>query len=172
MFIRTPYNYDTMEASDESGLLCEDPSLAVQSSADEQDINKILERYALTGQLPGQPQYEPTYGDFTGIGDFHAAMNTVRAAEEAFMTQDALVRARFNNDPGAFLRFFQDPANQEEAIKLGLATRKEDLSTGAPERAPHAGGGAPVGKSGQQAPDSKKGIFSRSRGNQGDEGED
>jgi hypothetical protein len=31
------------------------------------------------------------------------------------------VRARFNNSPQEFLEFFADPANSDEAIRLGLA---------------------------------------------------
>ena len=41
-FIRSPFNYDTDEASNETGLVCDDESLAVQSERDECDINIIV----------------------------------------------------------------------------------------------------------------------------------
>ena len=40
-FLRTPYNYDTVAASNESGLGCEDPTLTQQQFAEESDINTI-----------------------------------------------------------------------------------------------------------------------------------
>lgn len=123
VFLRTPYNYDMNEASDESALRCEDESLAVQSARDETDINTIVKRFGLTGELPGDVDM-PLSGDYTGIGDFHDAMNVVRQAQEEFLRVPADIRARFQNDPQLFSDFFHDPVNQDEAIRLGLATRK------------------------------------------------
>jgi hypothetical protein len=51
-------------------------------------------------------------------------MNVVRQADENFMRMDAKVRARFHNSPQEFLEFFADPANSEEAVRLGLALPK------------------------------------------------
>lgn len=121
-FLRTPFNYDRDLASDESGLKCEDPSLAVQDSRDEVDINTIVKRFGLTGELPDQV-VPPQYGDFTGVFDFQTAMNAVRRAGESFMKLPAAVRSRFHNDPQEYLEFFADPKNQDEAIALGLAER-------------------------------------------------
>lgn len=123
MFLRTPYNYDMNAASDESALSCLDESLAVQSARDESDINSIVRRFGLTGELPGDIDM-PQSGDYTGAGDFHSAMNVVRAAQEEFLRVPADIRARFQNDPQVFSDFFNSPDNQEEAIRLGLATRK------------------------------------------------
>lgn len=119
-FIRNPYNYDVDEASAESGLTCEDPSLAVQDALEESDINTIVRRFGLTGQLPSDVR-APVYGDFTDIGTYHEAMNAVLAADEAFMRMPADVRARFGNDAGAFVDFCSDPKNLDELRKLGLA---------------------------------------------------
>ena len=41
VFVRSGNNYDMQAVSDETGLLCEDASLAKQSFAEECDINKI-----------------------------------------------------------------------------------------------------------------------------------
>nr|QJB19291.1 MAG: internal scaffolding protein [Microvirus sp.] len=124
VFLRTEFNYDMDAVSRETGLCCDDDSLAVQSARDETDINTIVRRFGLTGELPGDLNM-PQSGDYTGIGDFHSAMNLVVKAQEEFMRVPAEIRARFVNDPQRFSDFFNDPDNQDEAIRLGLATRRE-----------------------------------------------
>lgn len=127
-FLRTPYNYDTNAASDETGINCqvdlatgeETPSLTKQSFRDECDINTIVQRFGLTGELPTGVRM-PTYGDFEDLPDYHQAMNAIRAADEAFYAMPADVRARFNNSPGAFVDFCSKQENHAEAVKLGLA---------------------------------------------------
>ena len=121
-FVRNPYNYDAGSVSRETGLVCHDLSLAVQDQAEEVDINTIVRRFGLTGKLPDNV-VAPTYGDFTGVTDYQTALNAVIEADEAFMKMPADVRARFNNDPGAFVDFCSDGRNREEAEKLGLIVR-------------------------------------------------
>ena len=123
VFLLTEFNYDMDTVSRETGLACEDESLAVQSAKDESDINTIVRRFGLTGELPGDVDM-PQSGDYSGVGDFHSAMNVVRKAQEEFLRVPAEIRARFQNDPQVFSSFFNDPVNQDEAIRLGLATRK------------------------------------------------
>lgn len=120
VFLRTPYNYDTNQVSDETGLKCEDPSLTQQQFKEEADINTIVDRFMKSGVMP-TPVNMPQYVDYEGVFDFQSAMNVVRQADENFMRLDAKVRARFNNSPQEFLEFFADPANAEEAVRLGLA---------------------------------------------------
>lgn len=124
MFVRNPYNYDMLEASRESGLLCEDVSLAKQSFAEECDINVIVKRFRITGELPTNVRM-PTYGDFTGVHDFQSAMNAVALANEAFEKMLPEVRSRFNNDPQLFVEFCSDEKNYDEAKKLGLVREVE-----------------------------------------------
>lgn len=123
-------NYDPVEWSDQHGLECKDPSLAVQDQADEADINTIVRNFGITGKLP-QSVRVPTYGDFEGIDDYREAIEAVRAADASFMAMPAEVRSRFGNDPAAFVDFCSDPSNLPEMRKLGLAV---------PEAAP-----APIG---------------------------
>lgn len=118
-FLRTEYNYDMHAASLESALVCEDPSMAQQQFLEESDINTIVDRYGLNGELPENPRM-PAYGDFTGVGDFQTAMNAVVAAQRDFMTLPAKVRSRFDNDPQKLLEFVSDDANLDEARVLGL----------------------------------------------------
>ena len=116
--------YDNFSAmSDETGLKCLDPSLTQQQFRDESDINTIVDRFMKTGHLP-DPVSMPQYVDYEGVFDFQSAMNVVRQADENFMRMDAKVRSRFHNSPQEFLEFFADPANSEEAVRLGLAVSK------------------------------------------------
>ena len=122
VFLRTPYNYDTDAASNESGLACEEPSLAQQHFKEECDINTILQKFNITGMLP-QSTLSPRYGDFSGIGDYHTALNRVLAAQDEFEALPAQIRARFNNDPAQLIEFLQDENNRPEAEDLGLVEK-------------------------------------------------
>lgn len=119
VFVRTPFNYDMNAASDATGLECGDPSLAVQSAVEESDINTIVRRFNLTGQLP-QNVVMPQYGDFEGVFDFQSAMNLLIDAEKSFMRFPAEVRKRFDNDPAKMVDFVSDERNRDEARKLGF----------------------------------------------------
>jgi len=122
VFLRTPYNYDTDAASNESGLACEEPSLAQQHFKEECDINTILQKFNITGILPEAP-LSPRYGDFSGIGDYHTALNRVMAAQSEFGALPAQIRARFDNDPSKLIQFLDDESNRPEAEELGLVER-------------------------------------------------
>lgn len=127
MFIRSPYNYDADAVSRETGLVCDpDEAVVQQSFAEECDINTIVRRFGLTGELPSNVAM-PQSGDFTGVTDFQSAMNVVRAAQEAFMELPGDVRYRFANDPQRVLDFLADGANRDEAIKLGLVVKPPEV---------------------------------------------
>lgn len=119
VFVRSAFNYDADVVSRETGVDVGTEGAAQQQFAEEVDINTIVRRFGLTGQLPngiGMPQS----GDFTEVSDFHTAMNLVRQAEEAFLKIPGETRARFNNDPARVMAFLADGANRAEAIKLGF----------------------------------------------------
>lgn len=119
MKFRSAYdNHEVMSSS--TGLECLDSSLTQQQFKEESDINNIVDRFMKTGHLP-DPVSMPQYVDYEGVFDFQSAMNVVRQADENFMRMDAKVRARFHNSPQEFLEFFADPANTDEAVRLGLA---------------------------------------------------
>lgn len=113
-----------------SDLECLDPSLAQQHFKDETDINVLLERFKVTGQMP-QGVRLPTYGDFTGVTDFRSAQEAVLNARNAFMDLPASLRARFENDPQKLMDFLADPANSDEAVKLGLKVASASASASA-----------------------------------------
>jgi len=122
IFLRTAYNYDTNAASNASGLVCEEPTRAQQHHKDECDINVILERFGKTGQLPVNA-ISGTYGDFSGVHDYHTALNTLIAAEAEFDGLPAKIRARFDNEPAKLIEFLNDPKNKDQAIELGLVNQ-------------------------------------------------
>jgi phage internal scaffolding protein len=122
VFLRSAYNYDVDAASNESGLACEEPSLAQQHFKEECDINTILQKFNITGLLPEAP-LSPRYGDFSGIGDYHTALNRVIAAQDEFEALPAQIRARFDNDPAKLIEFLDDEANRPVAEELGLVEK-------------------------------------------------
>lgn len=123
VFFRTGFNYDADAVSRETGLACDPEDTRTQESfAAECDINEIVRRFGLTGTVPENFRM-PVSGDFTGVSDFHSAMNLVVEAQRSFDSLPAELRARFGNDPQALLLFLEDGANREEAVKLGLVAK-------------------------------------------------
>lgn len=119
-FLRSAYNYDTNEVSDATALHCLDETRTQQQFKEETDINTIVERFGLTGELPSDVVV-PMTGDFTEVvSDYQSALNLVREAEAAFMELPAKVRDRFANDPQRLQEFVENADNREEAAKLGL----------------------------------------------------
>lgn len=121
--VRGAFGYDADDVSRETGVaIDESESVVQQQFAEECDINTIVKRFGITGELPNGINM-PLSGDFTNVTDFQTAMNTVRQAQESFMELPAEVRRRFNNDPARVLAFLDDEANRDEAIKLGIVAK-------------------------------------------------
>ena len=118
-FTRSPFNYDPDVVSMGTGFVSDEDSMTQQSFKDECDINTILRRFAVTGELPDNVRV-PQYQEFEEVFDFHSAMNVVRASNEAFAAMPADVRERFSNDPARFIAFTMDENNYDEALKLGI----------------------------------------------------
>lgn len=114
-----PFKSDGDQNSATNGLECQDLSLTKQSFKDEADINVLVERFGITGQLPDKPLPEH-FGDFSEAVDFQSAMLLVRRAGEDFLTIPAQVRERFDNDPQKLMAFLAKETNRQEAIDLGL----------------------------------------------------
>lgn len=100
-------------------------SLTNQADAQDCDINIIVKKYGITGQIPQITGLEPLYGDFTEIGDYHEMVQRIRQANDAFMTIPAEIREQFDNDPGRFVSFASDEKNIEKLREWKLATPKE-----------------------------------------------
>ena len=123
--LRSARNYDTDVLSYQTGLLCEEPTLAQQNMKEECDINVMVKRFQKSPELI--PPVMPTVQDFTNsVTDFQSAMNMVRAGEEAFASLPADLREEFRNDPQRFMDFVHNPDNRDQAIKLGLISKPVD----------------------------------------------
>ncbi|QXP08049.1 MAG: internal scaffolding protein [Arizlama microvirus] len=121
----TPYNAKERETV--FATFNNEPDLAQQSDSRETDINFIVNTYAKTGQMP--QRVEPAqYGDFSEITDFRDALERVNAAKEMFAGIPAKIRKEFDNDPGRFLAFANNPANAEKLVEYGLANKKQTES--------------------------------------------
>lgn len=118
-FLRNGVNYDRDAASFAAGTDCGDEVVTVQASKEECDINVIVKRFGLTGELPENFKM-PVSGDFTFVGDYQSAMQVMRASDQAFMQVPAELRARFGNDPQQLMDFLENVDNRDEALKLGL----------------------------------------------------
>lgn len=119
--VRGAYGYDGDAASLASVVICpEDDDMAIQSAKEECDINTLVKRFGITGQIPVGVRV-PTYGDFTAAVDFRSAQDALIAARESFMAMPWDVRQRFGNDPHEFVKFCSDEANLPEMRKMGLA---------------------------------------------------
>ncbi len=96
------------------------PSMTQQHFKDETNINLILAKYAKTGLIDHVNKYGGHYADMPAEDDFHAAMSLVTNAQSMFADLPSGIRANFENDPGQFLDFVDNPDNREEAIEMGL----------------------------------------------------
>lgn len=121
-------NYDVAAVSLENGIsFREARDRTQQQFKDEADINVIVRRFGLTGQMPETVRV-PHSGDFTGIVDFQGAMNAVVQAREAFMELPAELRARFDNSPQKLMVFVADGNNRAEAERLGLINKPPEVT--------------------------------------------
>lgn len=113
------------ERSIDSGLECLDDSRTVQSQSNDADINVIVKRFKLTGELPRPLPRIPLEADFREEGEFDlgAAIRFVRDSESVFMAFPAEIRARFGNDPIMLSEFLSNPDNKDEAIRLGILAK-------------------------------------------------
>lgn len=122
-FVRSPYNYDTNKAGDESGLDTGTEGGAKQSFKEEVDINTIVKRFGIGYEIPDNIR-TPEYGDFTNVNDFHTMMNTVATTRENFELLPAHLRAKFNNNPVDYVEFCLEDKNRAELKELGLLSKE------------------------------------------------
>lgn len=138
VFVRTPFNYDVDKVSLETGTITEGPSLTVQADAEEADINTIVRRFGITGELPLNRRV-PLNIDFSeGNVDYRECLDAVKNAEASFATLPADIRKRFDNDPAKLVDFALDPKNFEELKTLGVAPKAAEPPKGEPAKAPAA----------------------------------
>lgn len=100
-----------------------DPGMTRQEPAEDADINVLMKRMGLDdgGRLPYFNNPDAMWGvDLSSIeNDPVLIHNAMLHAQEIFMTIAADVRQKFTG-PADMYQYLADPANREEATKLGL----------------------------------------------------
>lgn len=99
-------------------------SIVKKEFKDQTDINYMLKRFKVTGQIPVNKNM-PQYGDVSGLKSFHDAHEIVQNAYDTFATLPAQIRKRFDNDPLSIIDFLDNPSNLEESYDLGLRDRPQ-----------------------------------------------
>lgn len=97
-----------------------------QSEAEACDINNIMARYQATGLLPEIQRREPSFGDFSTMETLQEAMAIVAQANSQFAALPSAVREKFANNPAEFLKFVDDPKNNDALVEMGLAERPKE----------------------------------------------
>lgn len=126
---RKSVDWDGLVADPKTGELVKEASMTKQSFKEECDINTIVKRFEATGHIDhvNQAAARGLYEDLpTGL-DLQLALDLIHQAEEGFMALPADIRAKFDNDPVKYVDYFGDPANQQEAINLGMAVDKRKV---------------------------------------------
>lgn len=110
-------------------------SVTSQSHKDACDINLIMKRIESGNFDPRTNIREGRFGDFTNVPTFQESLKIVSDVKAEFAALPGEVRARFENDPAQLLAFMEDPANENEAVRLKLmaAPRFEDKKIETPE---------------------------------------
>lgn len=108
-------------------VVFDEPSRTRQEFAAECDINTLMERFEATGVVSHVNERKPMYLDLgDGVLPLQAALDTVRAATESFMSLPARARAEFDNDPVRFVEYAQNPDNIGRLVEWGLAEQVVD----------------------------------------------
>jgi hypothetical protein len=97
-------------------------SMTQQHFKEESEINNIIKKHDKNGIIESVARGNARYGDFSLVQDYKSSLDTIRDANDNFMEIPSEIRKKFNNNAGEFFNFVQDPNNQPELIKMGLAT--------------------------------------------------
>lgn len=130
---RSRRDYDREYVSLETSQENDGESMVQQQFAKDSDINEIVRRFGLTGEMP-PPRPEGYYGDFSQVTDFQSALYQLEIARIGFEELPPEVRENFGNDPAGFVDWLANPHNWGEARRMGLL-EPEDAGEGssAPE---------------------------------------
>ncbi len=127
--IRSAYN----GRRNRSSIKFIEPSKTKQSFKDECNINTIMARYLKTGRIENLNQAIPHYG-YASANDLRESLEIVQKGDELFGLIPADIRAKFSNNPAAFLEFVQDEANLPEMASMGLLSEEATLTHAEPPK--------------------------------------
>lgn len=88
-----------------------------QAFRDSTDINKILAKAQKTGTVSHINTHGAHYGDFEAF-DFHQAQIMLARGREIFDELPSEIRSEFDQDPGKFFKFVNQPDNKEKLEEL------------------------------------------------------
>ncbi len=94
-----------------------------------------MAKFQKTGAITHYATHAPTYGDHTSV-ELLDAQIVIADSLSMFEELPSSIRKKFENDPGTFLDFVQDPKNEQEMIDLGLKASPPVVQPGAPTAIP------------------------------------
>lgn len=105
------------------------PTLAEQHTAHLSDINYLIERYKpdeLAAYIAARNQHrqEILGHDFSTEPSMQEGKNSVYRMKKAFDELDPDIKNQFKNHV-EFMKFIDNPANQEKMLKLGILKKRE-----------------------------------------------
>lgn len=83
-------------------------------------IQNILKQYQNTGFVSHTAKTQPIYGDMASAPDFYQAQCILAETSSMFEEVPATIRKQFENDPGKYLEFIQNPENKEAMTEMGI----------------------------------------------------
>lgn len=124
---------DCKERSDAAGVDCRDfdPEtgkqihIVKQEFKQECDLNYILSRYTPEDIEQRIAAARGVFADVSESMSYQEARQFVIDCDNAFNCLPAKLRSKFDNDPSKLVEFIDDPANEAEAIELGLKERPQ-----------------------------------------------
>ncbi len=88
-----------------------------QAFKNQTDIVKILAKAQKVGSISHLAKHEATYGDFESF-DFFEANNTIAKANSIFAELPSELRSEFDQSPGKFFNFVNNPENVGKLDKI------------------------------------------------------
>jgi len=98
----------------------ETQSLTEQHHGETVKIHNILRQYQNTGFVSHTSKHEPMYADMVDAPNFYEAQCILAQTSSMFQEVPAKLRKQFDNDPGKYLEFIQNPENKAEMEELGI----------------------------------------------------
>lgn len=107
--------YTAEEVSDLTSSVGVDEGLVQQQFKEEVDVNVIVRRFGFARDQAVETM--GVYADFTGVYDYHSAVERIDGARDRFMKLPPELRDKFGNDPGRLISAAQN-LSPEDFAKL------------------------------------------------------
>lgn len=111
------------------------PGKTDQSFKEMVSIKRLVADTERRGMLRATTKFEGEYDDFPAY-DFQEAQFMMARAKSMFEAMPSGIRARFKNNPAAFMEFMNNPANTQEIINMGLGKAIDPPPPATPDPAP------------------------------------